>query len=109
VKHFLDLWNQVAKGIRSRCLIWAALGSYTSGDDENVENDAKQDDNKNDGCNGTVELPEIARECTTKKQQCNLQHQWQCLHHRVEVPGNDTVEFALSVLAPFYSGTPQVR
>jgi len=99
-----DPWNprpQVAKGIGARCLIWAALGSCTNDKDENVEDDAKRGETKDNGCDGDIDRPEVTRERATEKQQCNLQHQRQRLHHIVEVPGDDTVELALSILAAF--------
>jgi hypothetical protein len=82
-------------------LVRADHGNCTCDDDENVEDHAERCHTDDDGCDGNVDLPKIAGEGTTEKQQCNLQHQRQCLHHVVEVPGDDPVQFPLSVLTAF--------
>ena len=84
------------------CLIRAALGSCTSDDDEKVEDDTKRSDAKDNGCNGNVDFPEITTEGTAEEQQSDLKHQRQRLHDMVEVPSDDPVELALSILASFY-------
>ena len=94
--------------MRSRRLIWAALRSRASNDNGNVEDDAGRGDPEGNGCDGDIDPPQIARERTTKKQQSGLQHQRQRLHHRVEVPRNDPIEFALSILATFDGSPPHV-
>jgi hypothetical protein len=83
-------------------LIWAAHGSCACDDDENVEDDAERCHTEDDGCDGDIDLQKIAGEGAGEKQERSLQHQRQRLHHMVEVPGDDTIEFALSVLAAFY-------
>ena len=92
----------------SRGLVRAALGSCTSNDDENVEDDTGHCHTKDDKCDSDMDSPEVAGEGTTEKQQCALQHQRQRLHHMVKVPGNDTIEFPLSVLAALDSGSTYV-
>jgi len=77
MKYPLSLWPEEVKGMGSRCLIWTALRGCTSIDDENVEGDTGRGDDKDNRWNSDIDLPEIARECTSKEQQCSLQHQWQ--------------------------------
>ena len=47
-------------------------------------------------------------EGTAKEQQCGLQHQRQKLHHVVEIPRNDAVEFPLPILAAFNGSSSEV-
>ena len=100
--------NQVAKGMRSRRLIGAGLGSCTGDDDEKVEDDTKRSDSKDDRCDGSINLPQIARERTSEEQQTDLKHQRQRLHHMVEVPRDDPIQFPLSILAAFDGSPPHV-
>jgi len=60
-----------------RCLIWAALESCASSNDEKIENDPERGDAENDGCNGDIDPPEVTREGTSEEQERNLQHQRQ--------------------------------
>ena len=55
-----------------------------------------------------INLPQIARERTSEEQQNNLQHQRQRLHHMVEVPRDDPIEFPLSILAAFDGSSSHV-
>ena len=48
--------NQVAKGVRSRGLIGADLGSCTGDDDEKVDGDTKRSDSKDNRCDGSINL-----------------------------------------------------
>ena len=84
------------------CLIRATLGSCTSDDNEKVEDDTKRCDAKDNGRDGNVNLPQIATEGTAEEQQSDLKHQRQRLHYMVEIPSDDPVELALSILAAFY-------
>ena len=104
----MNFWPQVAKGMRSRRLIGAGLGSCTGNDDEKVEDDTKRSNAKDNGCDSDIDLPQIARESTTEEQQSDLKHQRQRLHHMVEVPRDDPVEFPLSILAAFDGGSSHV-
>ena len=101
--------NKVAKGMRSGCLIRAALGSCPCNDDEKVEDDTKRSDSKDNGCDGSINLPQITRERTSEEQQTDLKHQRQRLHHMVEVPRDDPIQFPLSILAAFDGSPPHVR
>ena len=52
--------------------------------------------------------PEVIREGRAEKQQRDLQHLWQGLHHMVEVPRDGPVEFSLSVVATLDGGSSHV-
>lgn len=67
----------VAEDVGIRSLIWTALRDRASIDDEKITKDSERGDPKDDQRNGDIDLPEITRECATKKNQCDLQHQRQ--------------------------------
>ena len=83
-------------------MIWTADGGRACDDGKNIEEDAKRGHPDDNGCDGGVDLPKIAGEGAGKKQERSLQHQRQRFHHMVEVPGDDPIKFALSILAAFY-------
>ena len=94
--------------MRPRRLIWTTPGGCTGKEDENVEDDAGCGDSEDNGCDGDIDPPEISRESTAEEQQGNLQHQWQRLHHIVEVPGDNPVELSLTILTAFDRGSAHV-
>ena len=89
-------------------LIRATLGSCACNDNESIEGNAKRGDADNNERDDGVDLPQISRESTTEEQQSDLQHQRQRLHHMVEVPVGDSIEFALSILAALDSSPSHV-
>jgi len=104
MKGVQDMGENMGHGTGTGSLIRASLGNRPCNDSDKVEDNTNQSgagDNRGDG---EVDLPEVAGESTTEEQQRNLQHQRQRLHHMVEVPGDDPIEFALSVLAMFNCG-----
>ena len=62
-----NLRPQVAKYIRSRRLIRAALGSCTSDDDEDVDDHAGRGHTDDNRCDSRVNPPEVAGESTAEK------------------------------------------
>ena len=96
-------WPQVAQETGSRGLIWTTLQGSSNQKDENVEEEAKRGDTEDNRCDCDTDLPKVTRECTTEKQQRDLQHHWQRLHDRVEVPCDNPVKLPLSALAAFDS------
>ena len=60
--------NQVAKSMRSGCLIRACFGSCTGDDDEKVEDEAERSDAKDNRCDSSIDLQQIARERTAEEQ-----------------------------------------
>ena len=108
MNYSVNPWPQVANGLRSGRLVRATFGSCASGDDKNVEDGAeggKADENARD-CG--IDSPEVVGKSAAEKQRRSLQHQWQCLHHTVEIPRDNTIELALPVLATFYGRPSQV-
>ena len=103
-----DIVEDMAEDLGTRSLIWAALGDRACDDDEDIEEETERGHSEDNGCDGDIDLPKIAGEGTSEEQQRSLQHQRQRLHHMVEVPGDDTIEFALPVLTAFDGGTSHV-
>ena len=83
--------RQVAKDLRSRCLIRTALGDGPSNDNEKEEKEAERGDGNDNRCDSDVDFPEVAGKGTTKKQQRTLHHQGQRLHHMVKVPRDNAI------------------
>ena len=98
---FPNPWSQVAQEIGSRGLIRAAFPGRSSNENEKVEEEAKGGDADDDRRDGDIDLPKVARESATEKQQRDLQHHRERFQYRVEVPCDNTVKFSLSVLAAF--------
>ena len=63
---------QVAKSMGYRRLIGEAPGSCASHNDKKVGNYAKKSETKDNRCDGGIDLPQIARECTAEEQQNDL-------------------------------------
>ena len=89
----------MAKDVGTRRLIWTTLIYRAGYDDEKVREGSERCDAYEDRCDGPVDLPKIARKRATEEQECRLQHQWQQLHHVVEVPRYDPIQLPLPVLA----------
>ena len=103
-----DVTEDMAHSACAGSLIRASLGSRSCNDSDKVENKTNRSEAEDDRCDGNVDLPEVPRESTAEEQQRNLQHQRQRLHYMVEVPGDDRIEFALSILAALDSSPSYV-
>jgi len=88
-------------------LIRAAHRSCSRNDDESVKGGAERSDTKDDACDSHIDLPKVERQGTTEEQERKLQHQRQRLHHMVKVPGDDAVQFPLTILATLYGSPSQ--
>ena len=98
----------MTQNVGTGSLIRASFENRPRNNDEKVKEDTKGSDTEDDGCDGNIDLPEIAGEGAAEEQQGDLQHQRQRLHHMVEVPRDNPVEFALPVLATLDGGPSHV-
>jgi hypothetical protein len=98
-----------AEDTSARSLIRAACRSCPRDDEESVEGDPERSDTEDNTCDSHINPPKVERQCATEQQERDLQHQWQGLHHIVEVPGDDAIQLPLPILAAFYPSPSHVR